>query len=219
MYEVLEDRSPKKFCSVLLIAFSFLALIFSAFSLLGYLIWGANVDSNVLVSIGTPSLWAKVSQISVILVIMAVFPIMLLPMLAPVRSLGLHYFLRHEQREALAGEPGEAMEDAVKTGLFRRRCVVNATSVVIVLISFVGALLITKLGFINVVDGSMCVGIFIALCPGLIGLFLIDRNTFVWKSAMWALLTIGAIVCIAGLILTDNYKQDLAKACIWGPAA
>mmetsp|Transcript_89272 Transcript_89272/g.139744 ORF Transcript_89272/g.139744 Transcript_89272/m.139744 type:complete len:332 (-) Transcript_89272:45-1040(-) len=215
MYEVLENRSPQKFRRVLAVAFGALIVIFCGFSIMAYLVFGPTVESNVLINLPRNA-WADVSQVSVILVVAAVYPIMLLPMLAPIKSLDMHWFLGGTENERrLTSDDEDVRESIVNAAIFRRKCFVVAVTVAIVGISFIGAYLIESLGFINVVDGSLCVGVFTSLAPGLVGLWLLDRCSRVWNIKMAALLFVGTVAFIVGLALTDNYRDELHRSCFW----
>ncbi|CAE7357485.1 SLC38A6, partial [Symbiodinium microadriaticum] len=82
-----------------------------------------------------------------------------------------------------------------------------------VVASFLVALEVRSLGLVNVLDGALCVGVFTALAPGLVGLLLMDRQSFAWKSAMYLLLAGGIAMSVLGLVFTQNEPELLAQAC------
>jgi len=211
MYQVLENRSPQNFRRILSVAFTVLVGLFSGFSVLAYLIFGPTVESNVLLNLPR-DMWSDVSQASVVFVVLAVYPLMLLPMLAPIRSLDITWFLsRKENAEKLTSDD----ERLLNVAIIRRRRAVNFVTVAVVAISCVGACYTESLGFINVVDGSLCVGVFTSLVPGLVGSFLLERHSKVWKTSMVALMCIGIVASIVGLAFTDNFQHALDLNCIW----
>mmetsp|Transcript_67136 Transcript_67136/g.132365 ORF Transcript_67136/g.132365 Transcript_67136/m.132365 type:complete len:491 (+) Transcript_67136:145-1617(+) len=216
MYEVLENRSPRKFLRVLLVSFGCLSLLLSIFCLVAYLAIGNDVDGNVLKSLPETT-WIAVSRGGVIFVILAVYPIFLLPMVAPLRSLDLRFFLRRgalDERTALHRQAEREQLKELAAG--RRRVYVNVVTLAIIVASFLGALVLTDLGPLNAVNGAMCVGIFTSLGPGLVGLFLVGRQSMLWKLAMGSLLTFGAVAMGLGFVFSDkNFHEDMSKACIW----
>jgi len=216
MYEVLENRSPRKFLRVLLVSFGCLSLLLSIFCLVAYLAIGNDVDGNVLKSLPETT-WIAVSRGGVIFVILAVYPIFLLPMVAPLRSLDLRFFLRRgalDERTALHRQAEREQLKELAAG--RRRVYVNVVTLAIIVASFLGALVLTDLGPLNAVNGAMCVGIFTSLGPGLVGLFLVDRNSILWKVAMGSLLIFGAVAMGLGVAFSDkNYHEAMSKACMW----
>merc|ERR1712060_848824 len=102
-----------------------------------------------------------------------------------------------------------------------RQSIVTGTIIVIVGISYVGALCIRSLGFVNVIDGALCVGAFTALVPSLVGLRMLDRKgSMAWKAAMICLLVFGLTNAFLGIRYNDNYRSDLAQHCAYeGPWA
>mmetsp|Transcript_127096 Transcript_127096/g.247686 ORF Transcript_127096/g.247686 Transcript_127096/m.247686 type:complete len:494 (+) Transcript_127096:69-1550(+) len=216
MYEVLENRSPRRFLRVLLVSFGCLSLLLSIFCLVAYLAIGNTVEGNMLKSLPETT-WNAVSRGGVILVILAVYPIFLLPMVAPLRSLNLRFFLQRgalDERTALHCQAERAQLKVLAAS--RRSLFVNIVTLGIIIVSFLGALVLKDLGPLNAVNGAICVGIFTSLGPGLVGLFLVGRQSMLWKLAMGSLLTFGAVAMGLGFVFSDkNFHEDMSKACIW----
>lgn len=201
MYEELENRSPRRFLSVMVTGFTTLGVIFGAFATVGYLLFGPKVESNALLNLPHNG-WSAAARLGTIVVVAAVYPIMVIPMLAPVKNMSSSRFARPDM-------PPSAVEA-------RRRVIVTATTCGIVAISFGGALCIKELGIINVIDGAACVAVFTALGPGLVGLYLIENRSQCWRIAMWLLVIGGIVLGLLGLYFNDNYRKDLAgEACLW----
>merc|ERR1712046_481423 len=80
----------------------------------------------------------------------------------------------------------------------------------IVLASCSGALLTRNLGLLNVVSGSVCVGVFVGLTPGLVGLHLLGKP----KLQMLGLMAVGAAMSALGFVFTQNYASDNAAHCM-----
>jgi len=216
MYEVLENRSPRRFLRVLLVSFGCLSLLLSIFCSAAYFAIGNTVQGNVLKSLPETT-WTAVSRGGVILVILAVYPINMLPLVAPLRSLELRFFLRRgslDERTALHSR--DEREQLKVLAASRRRVFVNVLTLAIIVVSFLGALVLTDLGTLNAVNGAICVGIFTSFGPGLVGLFLVDRNSVLWKLAMGSLLVFGAVAMGLGVAFSDNnFHEAMSEACMW----
>jgi amino acid permease len=206
MYQVIENRTPERFCRVLFISFGCLFGLLVAFSVLAYMAFGTKSEGNILVNLPVNG-WTTASQAGVIVVIMAVFPIFLLPMVAPLRSLDMTWFLSRQQRASLdddGGVPVSVKESLEATAEKRRRLFTSVTILVIIVASFAGACQFKGLGPLNAINGSICAGVFSCLGPGLVGFYLLDKRSAGWKAAMIALLLFGALAFCLGLIFTDN---------------
>jgi len=194
MYEELEDKTPRKFNQALWTAFGTLAITFSGFATLGYLTFGSEditrTQGNVLINLPRNS-FANAAQIGTIAVVAAIYPIMVIPMIAPIKN----------------------MRPADPTINRWRRCLIVGAIFLIVAISYVGALLIPDLRTVNVIDGALCVGAFTALGPGLVGLYLLDRPSRRWKFLMCVLLIFGLANAALGIVFNENYKDELASNC------
>lgn len=187
MYEELENRSPQKFNRILAISFSILFVLCSAFAVVGYLAFGEGVSSNVLNNLPATQ-WGHLTRLSAALAVLAVYPIIMNPMIAPLRDPKI----------------GGPLVAAVATAL-------------VVLASMVAATFLDDLGFVNVINGSLSCGAFVALVPSLVGLYLLGPTSSVqeWRLAMYALTVFGSVCCVLGAIMTDNYTQALKAACRW----
>jgi len=96
MYEVLERRSPMRFLGCLVVGFGFVFLLFVAFSTGAYLAYGPHVSSNVLNNL--PDTFAgNLARIGMGVTALAVYPIMLISMIAPIQH--------SEQRARKKNEP------------------------------------------------------------------------------------------------------------------
>ncbi|CAJ1362907.1 unnamed protein product [Effrenium voratum] len=188
MYKELENRSPAKFSRVLAVAFSALALIFIVLSAAGYYAFGPTVQSNVLLSL-PHNVAMDVVQAGMILVLAAVYPVMMIAMTAPLKNLPLERF------------------GAGPVAVRRKFLAVAALTLFFVGASFVTALFVTSLGLVNVIDGALCVGVFTALAPALVGLKLLDRRTLRWRLAMGLLLFCGMVASALGFAMASVVVQ------------
>lgn len=62
-------------------------------------------------------------------------------------------------------------------------------------------------------DGALCLLVFTAMAPGLVGLLLLGREGKSWRLAMALLLLFGLVGAAAGFVFTDNEYELLEKAC------
>mmetsp|Transcript_71626 Transcript_71626/g.142145 ORF Transcript_71626/g.142145 Transcript_71626/m.142145 type:complete len:479 (-) Transcript_71626:13-1449(-) len=215
MYEVLENRSPRKFIHIVMLAFGILSVLLSLFCLVAYLAVGGNVQGNVLLDL-PHTMWNSVSRAGIIVVILAVYPIMLMPMVAPLRSIDAFFFLRPGALDERSVLRDGSREQLAILAVKRRNAFVYAVTVGIIFFSFLGAMMCDDLGTLNAVNGAICVGVFTALGPGLVGLFLVGRTSLQWRIGMGSLLVFGAVMLVLGLLYSDNnFHADLSRACLW----
>lgn len=187
MYAELKDRTPAKFNRIVALSFLALFVLCSLFAVVGYLAFGADVSSNVLLNL-PDTRWGHLSRAGGALGCAAVYPIVMLPMLAPLRS------------SALACKLGSG--------------VVAGATLCIVAASAAAALYVTDLGFVNVVNGALSCGVFVAMTPSLVGLYLLGERSAVWNATMYALVIVGTTFAVLGLLLKDNYAGALHNACM-----
>lgn len=194
MYKQLEDRSPQKFTGIVTVAFSCLFFIFAGFAVMAYLVFGPSVHGNILLDLPHSS-WGNAARLLAALSVIAVYPIMVMAMIAPVENY-----------------PWRTAES--------KKLWISVTKGVIVIMSMNCAFIVTNLGFMNVVNGALSVGVFVALAPALVGLLISEeRSSLAWQCAMGALLFFGILMSVLGLMYTDNYESLLNGHCIWGPQA
>jgi len=53
------------------------------------------------------------------------------------------------------------------------------------------------------------------VAPGFIGIYLLDSITITWKTTMYIIIIIAFILATVALIFTNNYAEELSKACLW----
>jgi len=206
MYKELEDRSPRRFRRALGTSFSILAVLYSAFATIAYLRFGPAVPDNVLNDLGGGG-WDEAARIGMSVVVLCVYPIMVKPMVAPVEGL---LAARSSGSEG-GGEGGE--------GQIGRRCgalAVKAAAVVIVGSVMVCAFFVHDLGLMSVIGGTVSVGGFVALSPGLVGLYLSDhKHGLCWRVAMHILIWGGLALSVLGIFYSQNYADELGEKCAW----
>jgi len=186
MYQELEDRSPQKFRRVLTHSFGTLTLIFSAFAVVGYVTYGSGVKGNILDSLPTTA-WGKAGKVGAGLSVAGVYPIFEQAMVAPVWNLQSS----------------------------NRRVLYVLASLTTMFLILLAALRFDDISSINVYSGALVTIAFVALVPGVVGLFLLDRSSRRWRASMYTLLIGGITAGTLGMWFTDNYSQELADHCAW----
>lgn len=188
MYQELKDRSPQKFNKIVVASFSFLFLLCSAFAVVGYLTFGPAVSSNVLNNLPS-SRWGHLTRLSAAAAVLAVYPIIINPMIAPLRN----------------------------PAIVMNKSIAPLATVAVVLASMLAATFVDDLGFVNVVNGSLSCGAFVAMAPSLVGLYLLGSKSLSseWRTSMYGLIVFGTVCSILGGVMTDNYTQSLHAACLW----
>merc|ERR1712232_1350364 len=97
---------------------------------------------------------------------------------------------------------------------------VHATIVGVVVTAASCAFYAKDLGILNVINGAMSVGVFVAFAPALIGLWLLPNSKDkIFRAELYALLIVGIVFMVLGLVYTDNYAALLLKpgGCLWHP--
>lgn len=194
MYAEMKDRTPEKFDRVVAISFSALFILFAAFSVAGYLSVGAKVQSNILLDL-PHTFWGQSSRFGGAIGVMAVYPIMMKPIIAPI----------------------ERADPCATYGLTPKNAAAAATCGITTAVALT-ACFVSDLGFLNVVNGAMSLGVFVALAPGLVGLYLLGplSQQCPWRSAMYALVVCGFAFAALGLRFTSNYADTLHTSCLYG---
>lgn len=191
MYQELENRSPAKFCGIVNFSFGVLFVLCSAFAVIGYFSFGKAVHSNVLLNLPNTHM-GHISRLGAAVSVAAVYPIIMNPMTAPLRT------------SSVVSRFGSGVAS------FAVVCIVAASAA--------AALVVQDLGFVNVVNGALSCGVFVALAPSLVGLNLLGQRSqkTVFRGLMYCLIAGGLLFAALGLIVTDNYADSLASTCAWG---
>lgn len=202
MYAELKDRTPTKFNFIVAISFSALFIICAGFAVVGYLTYGETVAPDVLTNLpGSP--WGTFSRLSAAAAVCAVYPIIMNPMLAP-----------------LWNANANVLQYLSYTGLSHKALMI-ATTCGVVAASSVAAMFINDLGAVNVENGALSAGVFVALSPSLIGLYLCGAksNNTLWRMTMFLLAFTGVAFSALGAVITDNYTAVLHASCMWKHSA
>jgi vesicular inhibitory amino acid transporter len=189
MYEELKDRNPRRFQRAVFIAFSFLTLLFGAFSALAYLRYGPGVRSNITNDFPDNSL-GNMAKVGMAIVVLAVYPIILKSMTAPIQ---------HWEQGRHSGQQWRS----------------RLSTVAIVAFSGVSASFAGRLGTIQALNGALQVSAFVAVAPGLTGLFLLGRRGPFWQGLMFGLMALGFVATALGVVYTSNDVDSVAEHCLW----
>jgi len=189
MYEELKDRSPGRFNGAVIVAFGFLAVLFAAFAAVAYLAFGPDVQSNVMLNFPDDA-FGNVARVGMAVTVLAVYPLVLNSMVAPVR---------HWEASRCGGKP------------WRWRW----AAALVVCLSAVGGAFAGELGTLQVVNGAMQVSAFIAVAPGLAGLFLLGLSGLRWQVTMYALVVLGLGASFLGFVYDTNEPEVLTRHCVW----
>lgn len=194
MYGELENRTPAKFNQIVAVSFGILMLLCCGFGVAGYATFGSTVNSNILVNLPNTQ-WGHVSRVAAATAVAAVFPMILGAMVAPLSSSQFFGSYHQASPQATSG----------------------FTICLIVFVVMATAVSVDHLGFLNVVNGAISMGAFVALAPSLVGLYLLGpkSSNYYWRAAMYTLIVGGLVMSALGLILTDNYASSLHSACAW----
>lgn len=197
MYAEMKDRSPANFRRVLAASFSVLFALFSGFSGVGYLAFGSGVSSNVLLNLPSTAL-GHTARLCAALAVLAIYPLILLPMIAPLRS-----------------------ARALVLDRYSPQTVANIATCAVVIAVMVTAFFVHDLGSINVLNGAIAMGAFIAVAPSLVGLYLLGPTSVetVWRAKMYLLAFIGFAFSFLGVRFTGNYAAQLDAACVYSFAS
>lgn len=175
MYGEMKDRSPGSFERVVFWSFLILFKICACFAVLGYMIFGPDVKSNVLLSLPA-SLSGKMARLCAGASVMGVYPLILKSMIATFHS------------------PGAIVAAVLLTSL----C-------------------LSDLGKLNIVNGAVSTGVFVAVVPFMVGLHLLERvqQSIALRLGLFLLLIFGVLGSLFALLLDDNYERELSAACFW----
>ena len=160
-----------------------------------------QVSPNVLKQLGHSGCDVA-ARVGMSVVVLCVYPIMVVPMLAPVEGL-----------IAAGGGGGGGVKCAAAIK-------VVATSLIVASVMLC-TFFVADLGLMSVLAGAVSVAGFVALAPGLVGLWLSHRPGarlgLCWRAAMHALIWGGLALAIAGLFFRDNFVGELTGggACWW----
>jgi len=220
MYQQLQDRTPAKFQHCVVVSFTFLFVFTMLFGAAAYMVFGTGTLSNILKNFPR-DFAADIARVGMCLVILGVYPIMLSPMVAPIRTWEadkaqrqpFHYRKYDDQEQggtALLQSVGSLKELTPKPSrLWSSICTFG------ILFGSMGvSFFVSDLGLMNGISGAFSVTAFVAFCPSMVGLHLGEPPSNLKRALFYGLLIFGLVMSAAGFIFTDNNAEELVKNCI-----
>lgn len=228
MYKEMKDRRPAAFGKALMISFSFLFVLFSLFAVVGYMTYGSSVKSDVLDNF--PTIHAKhktslnipsnVAKIGMVLVVLGVYPLMMLPMISPVREYEKQ--MRAGAKLLLPKSSDEPAGPDNRQGFLERQVAKSPrflSSVSIFLISVTScaaSFVVSDLGELNAVSGAAQASFFVGIFPTLIAYHLLNKQSQRWKIGLAFLLVSCCVLSLMGFAFKDNYHEKIdGDSCSW----
>jgi len=199
MYEEFQDATPKRFLNVLIISWSFVFLIFATFTSFAYMTYGELVESDIIDMLDA-DVYGNISRGGISVVVTCCYPLMVAPMLQPVREL-------LEPRS----QGYETLNDGKKE---KSKWKYYKPFIVTGIVGFATActLFVDSLGFVNVLNGALSLFLFVCGLPALFGLYLWENTRFM-TFVYYLLGFFGTSMAIFGLIFTDNYHEEVMGHC------
>jgi len=195
----------------------------------------AQVQSDILNNLPLTPL-GNAARLGLILIVVGVFPLVLYPIVAPVRN----FAAASVPALSRAHNTSPSNLPPPPTTTVSGDTVVGCVTVGLVALVTLLALRVTSLGLMNVVSGALGVLAFVGFAPALVGLYLINphkspgalthsgeiidggsatgsvnSSSGIWTASMWLLLLSGLFMTGAGLVFIDNDPAGLAQACMW----
>jgi hypothetical protein len=188
MFESMENRSAQRFKSAVDRSFMLVFVLFSAFVTAADFAFGAaNLQDNIMSNLPHDML-SSIAQLGMLVCISAVYPLMVAPMVAPIKNM--------VQNKEFWG----AM-----------------TSAFVVLVVLLTGILFTGLGKVNVYNGVISVVACGSVSPAVVGLYALDRQGVWHKLRMYGLIVFGVVIGILCAVYTDNYVSEMACLVPLGP--
>jgi amino acid permease len=88
LYGEMKDPCPRKFRRAVNLSFTAVGVLFVAFAVIADVAYGDGIESNVLLNL-KPGAWGVFAQIGMIAVMFGVYPLMIMPMVAPLKQRGM----------------------------------------------------------------------------------------------------------------------------------
>ncbi|CAE7674899.1 slc38a7 [Symbiodinium pilosum] len=112
MYEMLEDRSIRRFSICLTVSFCFVFLLFTMLCLMGLSLYGTGVSSNILNNL-PPDGSGDLARLGVGLSVIAIYPIYLESMVAPLRHAEERAWRHHQPLTLPSPRDSSTFDDAI----------------------------------------------------------------------------------------------------------
>lgn len=163
-------------------------VLFSAFVTAADFAYGAvGMEENIMNNL-PHNMLSNVAQLGMLVCISAVYPLMVAPMVAPIKNM--------VQNKEFWGA---------------------VTSVFIVIVVLMTGVLFTGLGKVNVYNGVISVVACGSVSPAVVGLYALGRQGVWHKLRMYGLIAFGIVIGILCAVYTDNYVSEMACLIPLGP--
>merc|ERR1712032_640044 len=90
-----------------------------------------------------------------------------------------------------------------------RSMMLSIAKALIVMGALVTSIFVDSLGLVNVINGALSAGIFVALIPSVLGMFMLEPGPFK-KLSLFMLLVLGLALAGMGIVFSKNYVGDLS---------
>jgi len=223
IYAELENRSPEKFRSILVVAFTVLTALYIGTGICGYIAFGPSVKSDV-ISVLPPGTATIVARGTMALCIVGTFPFQIMPVLVPFKARAVEdeikeQLLPHsiaEQSLPHSSSRSSSMMPRASDGVFGAADVnlpVVSVAAVVVLVVTVASLYVSDLGPLVALNGALQVFAYTGVIPGVTGLFLLDRRGACWRVSCVLIILGSCCFAVGGFLFTDNHPEQLVAAC------
>jgi len=214
-------QKPSEFAKALVTAFSFLFVLFSAFAVIGYMAFGENVDSDILTNfpdintvdktaLNIPS---NIAKLGMVLVVLAVYPLMMLPMISPVREYEKKLLKEGEEEDLPYVEPPSTIQKlVVKSPTLLSTGATLLISVTAMFASFY----VDSLGELNAASGAFQASFFVGIFPSLIAYYILEKNSNAWRIGLSCFALCCCVLSCMGFVFVDNHYESLdGDGCMW----
>ncbi|CAJ1435740.1 unnamed protein product [Effrenium voratum] len=226
LYETLQARSVRRFGGCLLASFSFVFVLFFALCCMSLSLYGEDaVASNLLQDLPEDA-WGNFARLGLGLSVLAVYPIYLESMVAPLkhaeaRAQRLHHPLQLPSPASSDFESDDVVGTLSARSLARAKAQVlglwlqlplpasRLAVPAVVLASALGGSIAPHLGTCNIMNGASQVAAMVGWAPGCAGLFLVGDTGPLWRCLMAALILFATLMSVVGMMYTDNFVPEM----------
>jgi len=202
-YEQLENRSPRRFLNILMVSFTFVFCIFSCFTSIAYITYGEFVQSDIISALDN-DIYGKTARVGISVVVTCCYPLMVAPMLDPIREL-----IEPQTLEKGYASLNSDVKDKSRWVYYKPIVVA-----MIVASSTVVTLFVDSLGFMNVLNGAISLLFFVCGLPAIFSLYLWNPPTCM-RGIYYFLIFFGIVLAASGFVFTDNYHGEIMENCHW----
>lgn len=227
MYEEMENRTVKNFTAIQTKAAIASFLMLAVVSVAGYLMYGSDVPSDILVALPrTPR--SFLAQASILPVVISVYPLILYPVSTTLKEYVVGSTRNTHRNMLLSPKKGEGLqeklmevEDGAATADAPQECSPILFCLQLGTVALTGLIASTgvDLGPVNDYAGIIGLAWFTVAMPGILQLRTCSLGGK-GKTLVWLHFIIGSALTVATLIWRGNYYESLEQHCVvWRPGA